>query len=76
MPAMNPTQKLSLWGEAHAAARDAERAAARQSGQPSDELRHRARVLRERADRLHREVYLELEPRSESGATASGPHAA
>lgn len=75
MPALNPTHKLSLWGEAHAAARDAERAAARQSGQPADELRHRARLLRERADRLHREVYMELGPR-ESAASAQGPHAA
>lgn len=68
MPAMKPTDKLSLWGVAHAAARDAERAAAQQAGQQGDELRHRARLLRERADRLHREVYLELGPRREPGA--------
>lgn len=68
MPATNPTHKLSLWGAAHAAARDAERAAAQEGGQARDELRHRARVLRERADRLHREVYLELGPRHEPGA--------
>lgn len=74
MPALNPTHKLSDWGEAHAAARDAERAAARQSGQPRDELRQQARVLRERADRLHREVYMELGPRGDAGAAAS--HAA
>lgn len=67
MQAINPTQKLSLWGVAHAAARDAERAAAQQTGQPCDELRHQARVLRERADRLHREVYMELGPRREAG---------
>ena len=67
MPATNPTHKLSLWGLAHAAARDAERAAAQQTGQPGDELSHQARVLRERADRLHREVYMELGPRREAG---------
>lgn len=70
MPAIDPTQKLSLWGAAHAAARDAERAAAREGGQACDELRQRARVLRERADRLHREAYLELGPRREPGAGA------
>lgn len=74
MPATNPTHKLSLWGAAHAAARDAERAAAQAGGQARDELRHRARVLRERADRLHREAYLELEPRREPG-TGAKPHA-
>lgn len=71
MPAINPTHKLSLWGAAHAAARDAERAAAQEAGQARDELRHRARVLRERADRLHREAYLELGPRRERGAAAN-----
>lgn len=68
MQATNPTHKLSLWGVAHAAARDAERAAARHTGQPGDELRREARLLRERADRLHREVYLELGPRREAEA--------
>ena len=70
MPAIDPTHTLSLWGAAHAAARDAERAAAQERGQGRDELRQRARVLRERADRLHREAYLELEPRREAGAEA------
>lgn len=70
MPATNPTHKLSLWGMAHAAARDAERAAAQQGGTACDELRHRARLLRERADRLHREVYMELGPRREPAAPA------
>lgn len=60
MPATDPTHKLSLWGVAHAAAREAERAAALEAGQGCDDLRHRARVLRERADRLHREAYMEL----------------
>lgn len=68
MPAStNPTHKLSLWGVAHAAARDAERAAAQHTGDLCDELRRQARILRERADRLHREVYLELGPRRERG---------
>ncbi|MHB1122961.1 MAG: hypothetical protein ACYC0T_09595 [Ramlibacter sp.] len=74
MAATNPTHKLSLWGVAHAAARDAERAAAQEGGQAGDELRHRARVLRERADRLHREAYLELGPRREP-ATGAKSHA-
>lgn len=60
MPATDPTHKLSQWGVAHAAARDAERAATQEAGTVCGELRHRARVLRERADRLHREAYLEL----------------
>jgi hypothetical protein len=68
MPATDPTHKLSLWGMAHAAAREAERAATRDAGQSGDELRQRARILRERADRLHREAYLELGPRREPGA--------
>jgi len=60
---MQSTEKLSQWGVAHAAARDAERAAAQQTGEPADRLRREARLLRERADRLHREVYIELDPR-------------
>jgi hypothetical protein len=54
--AMNMTEKLSLWGITHAAARDAERAAAQQSGDACELHRRQARVLRERADRLHREI--------------------
>jgi hypothetical protein len=61
---MKLTEKLSLWGATHAAARDAERAAAQQSGERCDQLRLEARRLRERADSLHREVYRELGPRS------------
>ena len=57
---MKSTEKLSQWGVAHAAARDAERAAAQQNGESSERLRREARLLRERADRLHREVYVEL----------------
>jgi hypothetical protein len=64
---MKSTEKLSLWGLAHAAARDAERAAAQQTSDPSGRLGREARLLRERADRLHREVYLELGPRRSPG---------
>ena len=69
---MNPTEKLSLWGVTHAAARDAERAAAGQSGEPGDKLRREARILRERADRLHREVYVELDGRTGSVRARAG----
>lgn len=76
MPANDPTHKLSLWGEAHAAARDAERAAAQHTGQLCDQLRQQARMLRDRADRLHREVYMELGPRREAGGTGTTSHPA
>lgn len=68
---MDLTQKLSLWGVTYAAARDAERAAARQSGAPGDHLQREARQLRERADRLHREVYMELGPERKPGRAGS-----
>lgn len=64
MHCMKLTDKLSLWGTTHSAARDAERAAAQHSGERRDELRREAQRLRERADSLHREVYRELGPRS------------
>jgi hypothetical protein len=57
--AMNMTEKLALWGVTHAAARDAERAAAQQSGVACEAQRHQARLLRERADSLHREICLD-----------------
>jgi hypothetical protein len=63
------TEKLSLWGAALAAAREAERAAARHTGEPADGLHREARRLRERADHLHREVYVEL------GQRRQGDHA-
>lgn len=53
------TEKLILWGAVHAAARDAERALAQQ-GEGRDELARQAKVLRDKADRLHREAYAEL----------------
>jgi hypothetical protein len=68
---MKFTEKLSLWGVAHAAARNAERAAAQQDGEPSDNLHREARILRERANRLHREVYMELGPRGADQASAN-----
>ncbi len=55
-------KKLSLWGTVHAAAREAERAAAQNGGERSERLRAEAQALRARADRLHREVYMELGP--------------
>jgi hypothetical protein len=54
--AMNMTEKLALWGVTHSAAREAERAAAQQSGDACELQRQQARLLRERADRLHREI--------------------
>jgi hypothetical protein len=54
---MNWTDKLAEWGSAHAAARDAERVATQRS---DDEMHKQARELRERADRLHREIYSEM----------------
>lgn len=62
---MNPLEKLQLWGTAHGAAREAERQAAQQDGERRLELQRRAQSLRERADRLHGEVYGELETRKE-----------
>jgi hypothetical protein len=67
---MNVMQKLSLWGETHAAARHAEHAAAQEHGEPCEQLRREAMLLRERANRLHREVYMEL------GSGGKGGHAA
>lgn len=58
--AMKVSDKLSLWGGLHAAARDAERKAAQQAGGSCEDLRLEARRLREQADRLHREVYSAL----------------
>jgi hypothetical protein len=63
--AMNSTEQLQAWGVAHAEARRAE-AAARQGGhaQDADDLQRQAKLLRERADHLHREVYHALGRRS------------
>ena len=58
---MDVTEQLRAWGAAHAQARRAEHAA-RQDGnaESAAALRRQAKSLRERADRLHREVYLSL----------------
>jgi hypothetical protein len=58
---MNSTEQLRAWGVAHAEARRAE-AAARENGHGEDggDLQRQARLLRDRADRLHREVYHSL----------------
>jgi hypothetical protein len=53
---MNLLEKLSNWGAARAAARDAERIAERHGGETAEHLRKEARTLRERADRLHSEI--------------------
>ena len=55
---MDVLEKLRQWGLAHGAAREAERHATEQSA--SADVRQAARLLRERADRLHAEVYREL----------------
>lgn len=57
---MDTTEKLSLWGAIHAEARQAARAAEREMGPSAAERQREARALRERADRLHREIYGEL----------------
>ena len=54
------TEKLRLWGAAHAQARAAERAAAELREEAGDDARRQALSLRERADRLHRDIYGEL----------------
>ena len=57
---MNLTEKLGCWGSAYAAARAAERAAAQQTSSLDEALVREAQLLREHADRLHREIYTEI----------------
>jgi hypothetical protein len=57
---MQLTDKLRVWGSAHAAARAAERAAAQQASSGGPDLRREAQLLREHANRLHREIYGEI----------------
>jgi hypothetical protein len=66
---MDITEQLKAWGAAHAQARAAERAArkAGNTGHPG-EMHSEARVLRERADRLHREIYRSLDRRGRDSA--------
>ncbi len=53
---MELIEKLRQWGAVHGAARDAERRSA------ADVSAHReAQRLRERADRLHQEIYRSLD---------------
>jgi hypothetical protein len=61
---MDITEQLKAWGAAHAQARAAERAAGEggPTGQDTD-VQREARSLRERADRLHRDIYRSLERR-------------
>jgi hypothetical protein len=61
---MDITEQLKAWGAAHAQARAAERAAGEggPTGQDADAQRE-ARSLRERADRLHRDIYRSLDRR-------------
>ena len=57
---MDLTEKLSLWGATHAAAQEAARAAQSEDGCAAQARQREAQALRERADRLHREIYGEL----------------
>jgi len=59
---MDMTEQLKAWGAAHAQARNAE-SAARQGRSP--DLQREARSLRDRADRLHREIYDSLDRRGD-----------
>jgi len=65
---MDLTERLRAWGAAHAQARSAE-SAAREGcdGAASTSLRSEARALRDRADRLHREIYRSLGKRPPAG---------
>ena len=55
---MDLMEKLSCWGSAYAAARAAERAAAQQTSSIDGDLVREAQLLREHADRQHREIYI------------------
>jgi hypothetical protein len=61
---MDITEQLKAWGAAHAQARAAERAAAEGGPTGHDtEVQREARSLRERADRLHHDIYRSLDRR-------------
>lgn len=61
---MDITEELKAWGAAHAQARAAERAAVEGGPTGQDaEAQREARSLRERADRLHRDIYQSLDGR-------------
>lgn len=57
---MELTERLRQWGSAHSAARAAERTAGRHASSDSEAHRE-AKALREQADRMHREIYMEIE---------------
>jgi hypothetical protein len=57
---MDLTEKLRHWGNAYAAARNAERAAAKQGSPTHADLQRQAQQLREHANRLHGEIYRQL----------------
>ena len=61
---MDHVEQLRRWGAAHGAAREAERQAT-EAG--SAHLQQEARRLRERADRLHAEIYGQLGRRDREG---------
>ena len=63
---MNMLEALSTWGATHAAAREAERAASHHAGPTAEDLRNKARKLRERADHLHSEILRRDNARKES----------
>jgi hypothetical protein len=65
---MDHLEQLRRWGAAHGAARDAERRA--ELAGKRGELQHEARRLRERADRLHAEVYGQLGRREREAPAA------
>jgi len=59
---MDLTERLKAWGAAHARARAAEcsaRDAAREADAPR--LQREAKSLREQADRLHHDIYRDLD---------------
>jgi len=59
---MDVTEQLRAWGAARAQALAAERSA--QQAGPTDrsgDLQRQAKTLRERADRLHRDIYRSLD---------------
>jgi len=62
---MDHLEQLRRWGAAHGAARDAERQAAQAGAPVRIQLQQQARLLRERADRLHAEIYGQLGRRQE-----------
>jgi hypothetical protein len=66
---MELTERLRAWGTAHAQALSAEQVARQRAQIPgAPDLEREAKVLRERADRLHGEIYRDLDRRSNGGS--------